>query len=1153
MDALGCADNARIAAYISQLPAGLARSKLERIVGDWKAGKVKAPTNYLLKVFKEELDKHIALNGPRNDTEARSHSSSPDANGNGTGNFDPHAHHGENNPAPGSSGNVTVAVGGAGSSTAAGSTGARDVSPSYPRGSQGLPVRCEGAFEAEWERLRMALRAAAGAPSESGEPARVPLGRLLDNGLTFPAGASGGSTGDGVNRAGRGAGADGSRQRWDGSGAAGLASNGGGPPAGGRGGEGGNAGTGHKHRSFELVVHDDVVMMKKVADDSYNRFTGRYGCDVFVRVTVFSPKTSTGAAAQASVDRVSSLCHRGFTLLGRRYEFLCFKDKDRKKLSWKNNKPADDEDAGLGLPSEVLSGRSRYMLLFVCAGACRPPTTLEEIYNWHFPLRENPRKPVAECNYRFSLGLSDTKPILPPRWPTWSMEDDVTHDGQVYTDGCGRASPAVMREIGRQTDVQNPVAVQIRYGPFKGMLIVDHQLEKEKKQVVFSKSMCKYELPHPTDEQCMLEVLKIDTNREAGRTSGQAIQLLEHHGLKVSTLLALAHEQLEKAKEIMTDIDAAEVAACTEHGPWAQIAKRLLLAKIPLHEYYLQRSLAELVQLRSQGITCRANIPLERSAYCRMLPDWSGVLEAGEVFVVCCDHVLDPDVDGQHIVAVRSPCVQPSDVVSFRLRRPASLVETFVTGRSALPTNIILFSTKQSPTGPPAVLLSNGDMDGDRCLVIFEKRIVNEVLPSLERFPRGEAAAAAVAGPTWKPPEASDACPRRLVGELASSFADFHREFVEDFLVRFREGNSLGLCIYFHEALVDRFGFDHRDVVMLASMCGPLLDGPKKGLPAPTPGDIQKHGAEKVPDFMLLRDKKKKKQKQRSAAQRGRFQQKLYKSDKALGALFRLWSDKMLASNVIEDRAREGPLLPLVVAGHQEFLGEAYETLERYLAKASRAIHQQQNGRRQWTKSSTPSARSARGADPRGRAGQGGGTQKAPGGLDERRIGAEDEEEEGDEELEDEQVEDPTQEDTVRAVTQEAVAFLRTWAESLGQRKDAFISALYVQSCSARVPPSGGDSSETSESSETAPGPSRLRYRAGSAGGGGGPWGAGDAGGGGGHYSTMARSLPWEAFFEDLTRVYVSNNGQGGGQGGGRIVYADPSCVDRINRLRSEA
>ena len=80
-----------------------------------------------------------------------------------------------------------------------------------------------------------------------------------------------------------------------------------------------------------------------------------------------------------------------------------------------------------------------------------------------------------------------TKPTLVLNDAEFSTVPDITRNGYEFTEGCGRISEELAKRLAAAAHLpvqrRSPSAFQIRFGEYKGVLVVDKRLQGQKMRV----------------------------------------------------------------------------------------------------------------------------------------------------------------------------------------------------------------------------------------------------------------------------------------------------------------------------------------------------------------------------------------------------------------------------------------------------------------------------------------------------------------------------------------------------------------------------------------------------------------------------------------------------------------------------------------------
>lgn len=157
-------------------------------------------------------------------------------------------------------------------------------------------------------------------------------------------------------------------------------------------------------------------------------------------------------------ERVGEILRRGFMLAGRKFEFLGYSQSQLRSHSVFAVSPFQHPEKGL-VTAETIR---------------REVGIFDDIL--HYP---------ALYAARVSQAFSATEDSVRLRPDQWHEMDDVNRNGRIFTDGVGTISPELAKRIWQQLCEQHqrtpsapfdPVAFQIRFGGYKGMVAVDPRL-----------------------------------------------------------------------------------------------------------------------------------------------------------------------------------------------------------------------------------------------------------------------------------------------------------------------------------------------------------------------------------------------------------------------------------------------------------------------------------------------------------------------------------------------------------------------------------------------------------------------------------------------------------------------------------------------------
>jgi hypothetical protein len=309
--------------------------------------------------------------------------------------------------------------------------------------------------------------------------------------------------------------------------------------------------------------------------------------------------------------RIMSVLENGFDVDGQRYEFLAFSDSQL---------------------------RERSCTFF----ATSPYLGIQDVISWlgDFSSITNTSK------YAVRLGqcFSPTRPSIVLNDWDFIVEEDIVRNGYEFTEGCGRISTAAAAQVAALLHLKPvPSAFQIRFGEFKGVLVVDPSLVNV--AVAFRKSQQKFVIHSRTEEQRTLEILEFTKQTKAANLNRQFLMILCELGVSQSYFEQMMCNELRRKEQ------TGRSKSCLEM----------------------------VLRLRDN-----LSIPVQRSRNLMGVADISEELQEGEVFVQIHVNGKLRMLQG-NVVVMKSPSLHLGDLRILKAVNVPNL--------SSL-TNCIVFSTK---------------------------------------------------------------------------------------------------------------------------------------------------------------------------------------------------------------------------------------------------------------------------------------------------------------------------------------------------------------------------------------------------------------------------------------------------------------------------
>jgi len=390
----------------------------------------------------------------------------------------------------------------------------------------------------------------------------------------------------------------------------------------------------------------------------------------------------------------------------------------------------------------------------------------KRIQEWHINTKENKNMRLGKYIKRFKLAHSATIDTLVLK----SEEILETEGADVYAghnlmnDGCGVIEKdtfaAVYQKFKNEKKLSNigdevdPVAIQVRIGPCKGVLLkVEYKLDNYK--VILPKSMVKFNMAIQgrTKTQKTIEVnhTNVESCRLPARLNRENIFLLEARGIKFEIFEKLLKQWMDKLKnKFYADVkqlgnnmkkmkkqeenrffaklkklnknDKPATESNTKHHEMFGVNKVLHGFNNCLIKQLLSRTSAlRLAKLRCRKDMEKFQIEVAHSRRLMLIPDPTGVLKPGECFVKLTfeeeESKLPIGILKGEIVAIREPSYFQGDILVLKCKNIPEL---------QLYTNVLILSIQRNEEYPysAAELMSGGDFDGDTAFISWNKLLI---------------------------------------------------------------------------------------------------------------------------------------------------------------------------------------------------------------------------------------------------------------------------------------------------------------------------------------------------------------------------------------------------------------------------------------------
>jgi hypothetical protein len=262
-----------------------------------------------------------------------------------------------------------------------------------------------------------------------------------------------------------------------------------------------------------------------------------------------------------------------------------------------------------------------------------------------------------------------------------------------------------------------PSAFQIRFGGYKGMLVVTDEGMGDF-DIIFTKSMKKFETPECWPKHRTLEILDFSWPLSQVVFNSEILDVLYGSSSAPEDLKNHLGDQLEsfletECKELLHSVDAAFEKAIASDD---YLSVKLLLAGYPPHIAFLvgfyRKTLLPL-HFPIPGAHRLYGVPDQHRSL--NTPQPAGVLKFNEVYL----RINGTTITGE-VLVLKEPCFHGSDVRKFYAvdKRELEHLE-----------NVLVFSTQG--TVSPASTIAGSDLDGDKFVVITkESGLLHLVSPS---------------------------------------------------------------------------------------------------------------------------------------------------------------------------------------------------------------------------------------------------------------------------------------------------------------------------------------------------------------------------------------------------------------------------------------
>ncbi|KAI0253578.1 RdRP-domain-containing protein [Lactifluus subvellereus] len=550
-------------------------------------------------------------------------------------------------------------------------------------------------------------------------------------------------------------------------------------------------------------------------------------------------------------QRVGGILRQGFELGGRAFEFLAYSSSALREHSVWFVSPFRDPEEGYVTAEKIRSSLGDFSKLL------RTPSK--------YAARIAQAFTATDRSVKIRLGEWEEQPELGP-----------------HTDGVGTISPELAQKIWeekcrntrnlRESRVQ-PSAYQFRFLGYKGVVVVDHQLEGIKMRLRDSQR----KFPVHNVEEAEFEIARSFDYPNPVHLNRPAVMALDNRGVKTQAFLDL--QEGAKASIYLSNDSSEEFRKLlVKHGLGGKFHLAFILEQLnklgldfkhnvekktkAIRSAFFERLLRYAMNHCLREVKYKARIPVPHSyqlvgvadegrAYINEGAKEDDVFTLKEGFIYVCvqESAHDPPIylKGTCLIS-RSPVIHPGDVQ-----------RVYAVGEP--PQNkLCFFRDLKNVVVLPAVgdrslasCLAGGDLDGDTYDIYYKNP---GLLPTIQakpaKYPPGE------------------------VWTLEEGRGDATVEDICDFIVEYINSDVMGLLADRHIVIADQSKegvFDER-CMKLAALCSKAVDYAKNGEPVDIYNNLPKLLIKFKPDW-------------HKAEVTGARELDYYESDRALGYLFR--------------------------------------------------------------------------------------------------------------------------------------------------------------------------------------------------------------------------------------------------------------------------
>ncbi|KAL0077024.1 RNA-dependent RNA polymerase RdRP [Phycomyces blakesleeanus] len=422
-------------------------------------------------------------------------------------------------------------------------------------------------------------------------------------------------------------------------------------------------------------------------------------------------------------------------------------------------------------------------------------------------------KVIASYGNMMGQCLSSTYPITPMEGKEVDYIDDLIRGNNLFSDGVGKVSPKLAREISSKLDLKRiPSAFEFRLGGAKGVLCLSNYLNGRK--INLRPSQIKFE-----SRSNMLEITRASKFLPA-YLNQQTITLLSSLRIDDSVFMTMFDKMVNQLSRMLeTPLEAinALTTSIDDHSTVLSMARMVESGFLLTKDPYLVNMIHLFRASILKNLKKNAKIIVPEGGFLMGVLDETNTLGENEVFIQISNPLSGTArriIKGETLI-YRDPCFNVNQMRVVTAVDSPQLHHIY---------NVIVFSSKGYRSIPS--ICSGGSLGGDNYMAIWD----------LKLMPKGNYP------------------PIKLAGKAPIEVEKINVLHVEKFFVSFVSNDNLDQIIEAHTAIADQSKLGALDghCSRLAELHSQAAEFANTGRSAEFPLDLR---VKKFPDFMQKKDK----------------------------------------------------------------------------------------------------------------------------------------------------------------------------------------------------------------------------------------------------------------------------------------------------------